>query len=174
MNLSWFDVIVLCIFTYGSIIGFRRGLIVELGSLISLFTGLVGVFKYSSNLSYLINSIFNWPSFVSYTISSIIIFFSISYTISMLAKLITKAIKISVLSLFNRISGLIFGILKYLLILSFIIFIINEVFFMEFYSNNDNHIQSSVTYDPLLRLAELIIEIIDVEELNSNNNWEKL
>ncbi len=45
---------------------------------------------------------------------------------------------------------------------------------MEFYSNNDNQIQSSVTYDPLLRLAELIIEIIDVEELNSNNNWEKL
>ncbi|MAO33103.1 MAG: hypothetical protein CL824_06315 [Crocinitomicaceae bacterium] len=174
MNLSWFDVLVLCIFTYGSIIGFRRGLIVELGSLISLFTGLVGVFKYSSNLSYLINSIFNWPSFASYIISSIIIFFSISYTISMFAKLITKAIKISVLSLFNRISGLIFGILKYLLILSFIIFIINEVFFMEFYSNNDNQIQSSVTYDPLLRLAELIIEIIDVEELNSNNNWEKL
>ena len=172
MNVSWFDLVVLCLLTYGSIIGFKRGLIVELGSLISLFVGLIGVIRYSSNLSELINSIFNWPSFINYTISFIVIFFSISYIISMFARLITKAIKISVLSLFNRISGLIFGILKYILILSFIIFFINEVFFIEFY-NNDNQIQSSTTYDPLLRVAEFIIEIIELEELNSNN-WEKL
>ena len=172
MNVSWFDLVVLCLLTYGSIIGFKRGLIVELGSLISLFVGLIGVIRYSSNLSELINSIFNWPSFINYTISFIVIFFSISYIISMFARLITKAIKISVLSLFNRISGLIFGILKYILILSFIIFFINEVFFIEFY-NNDNQIQSSTTYNPLLRVAEFIIEIIELEELNSNN-WEKL
>ena len=172
MNVSWFDLVVLCLLTYGSIIGFKRGLIVELGSLISLFVGLIGVIRYSSNLSELINSIFNWPSFINYTISFIVIFFSISYIISMFARLITKAIKISVLSLFNRISGLIFGILKYILILSFIIFFINEVFFIEFY-NNDNQIQSSTTYNPLLRVAEFIIELIELEELNSNN-WEKL
>ena len=172
MNVSWFDLVVLCLLTYGSIIGFKRGLIVELGSLISLFVGLIGVIRYSSNLSELINSIFNWPSFINYTISFIVIFFSISYIISMFARLITKAIKISVLSLFNRIAGLVFGILKYILILSFIIFFINEVFFIEFY-NNDNQIQSSTTYDPLLRVAEFIIEIIELEELNSNN-WEKL
>ena len=172
MNVSWFDLVVLCLLTYGSIIGFKRGLIVELGSLISLFVGLIGVIRYSSNLSELINSIFNWPSFINYTISFIVIFFSISYIISMFARLITKAIKISVLSLFNRIAGLVFGILKYILILSFIIFFINEVFFIEFYNNNDQ-IQSSTTYNPLLRIAESIIEIIELEELNSNN-WEKL
>ncbi len=172
MNVSWFDLVVLCLLTYGSIIGFKRGLIVELGSLISLFIGLIGVFRYSSNLSELINSIFSWPSFINYTISFVVIFFSISYIISMFAKLITKAIKISVLSLFNRISGLVFGILKYILILSFMIFFINEVFFIEF-DNNDNQIQFSTTYNPLLRIAEFIIEIIELEELNSNN-WEKL
>ena len=174
MDFSWFDLIVLCLFSYGSIIGFKRGFIIELGNLISLFFGLFAVFRYSSNLAELINSIFDWPSFITYSISFIIIFFSISYMISMFAKLITKAIKITALTLFNRIFGLFFGILKYLLVLSFIVLLINEVFFIESFDINNNQIQYSLSYKPLLFIAEFIIEIMQVEDLGANNNWENL
>ena len=174
MYFNWFDFIVLCLFTYGSVIGFKRGFIIELGNLISLFVGFFGVFRYYSNLAELISSIFDWPSFINYTISFIIIFFSISYIISMFAKLITKAIKISALTLFNRIFGLIFGILKYLLVLSFFILLINKVFFVESFDINGNQIQSSLSFKPLLFIAEFIIEILQAEDLGANNNWENL
>ena len=175
MDISWFDLIVLCFFAYGSIIGFKRGLILELGNLTSLFAGLICVFRYSSNLANLINGIFGWPSFINYLISFIIIFFSITYIISILAKLVSNAIKISVLSLFNRIAGLIFGFLKYILILSFLVFFINEFFFINIFKKTDSDsIFSSLTYGPLMKVAEFLIEIIQTDGFNNENSWKNL
>ena len=51
---------------------------------------------------------------------------------------------------------------------------INKVFFIEPFDINGNQIQSSLSFKPLLFIAEFIIEIMQAEDLGANNNWENL
>ena len=167
MNINWVDLIISGLFIYGSILGFKRGLIRELASFLGLFISLTSVYYFSENLSNLINLLLGLSNTVSYIISCLLIFFTSIYLISRIAIIITKTLNITILGYLNRVFGLTFGFLKWVIIVSSIILILNKIFFLDEISNQlrPNQTETSFMYKPLTEVGELLFQMFNSSDV---------
>ena len=174
MNINWIDLIISVLFIYGSIVGYRRGLIREIASLFGLISSIVFVYHFSTKLSVLVELFLGIGETVSYIISSLIIFFTSIYFISYLAKLLTKALNISILGIINSLSGLIFGLLKWIIIVSSFILLINKLFFLREMNDQfkSDEIKSSIFYNPLSNFGEFIFKTFNYQD--KKEDWKYL
>ena len=152
-----FDVIILIILLYGLIKGFVKGFIIEVAGIIALILGVTGSFKFASILEVYLNSYVDWSPKNIQVISFIILFIIIIYAVSLLAKMITKTLKIIALGMINRIFGGIFGLLKWCVILSSLVLVsqeINEIITLI----PDKTLKDSVSYNLLDKLGEFLFD----------------
>jgi membrane protein required for colicin V production len=122
-----FDIIILIILSYGLINGFVKGFIIEVAGIIALILGVTGSYKFASILEVYLNSYVDWRPKTIQAASFIILFVIIIYAVSLLAKMITKTLKIIALGMINRIFGGIFGLLKWCIILSSLVLVSQEI-----------------------------------------------
>ena len=152
-----FDVIILIILLYGLIKGFMKGFIIEVAGIIALILGVTGSFKFASILEVYLNSYVDWSPKTVQIISFIILFIIIIYAVSLLAKMITKTLKIIALGMINRIFGGIFGLLKWCVILSSLVLVsqeINEIITLI----PDKTLKDSVSYNLLDKLGGFLFD----------------
>ena len=152
-----FDVIILIILLYGLIKGFIKGFIIEVAGIIALILGVTGSFKFTSILEVYLNSYVDWSPKNIQVISFIILFIIIIYAVSLLAKMITKTLKIIALGMINRIFGGIFGLLKWCVILSSLVLVsqeINEIITLI----PDKTLKDSVSYNLLDKLGGFLFD----------------
>ncbi len=152
-----FDFIILIILLYGLIKGFVKGFIIEVAGIIALILGVTGSFKFASILEVYLNSYVDWSPKNIQVISFIILFIIIIYAVSLLAKMITKTLKIIALGMINRIFGGIFGLLKWCVILSSLVLVsqeINEIITLI----PDKTLKDSVSYNLLDKLGEFLFD----------------
>ena len=126
-KMNYFDVLVFIILTYGLLSGFFKGFVVEIAGVIALILGLLGSFKFSNVLGNTVQFFIDWDSKTIQIVSFIFLFILIIYSISLLAKMITKTLKLIALGWLNRILGGFFGILKWAVVLSAFTLIISEL-----------------------------------------------
>lgn len=174
MNINWIDLIISCFLIYGSIVGFRKGLIGEIASLFGFFISIISVYYFSNQLSKLIEVFLGLSSIIAYVLSCLIIFITVIYLISFIAKLITKALKIVALGLLNRLTGLVFGLFKWVIILSSIIYLIKQTLFFGGIEEQfkSDQIENSIIYNPLSEIGTFIFRIINSRE--SEKGWKYL
>lgn len=152
-----FDVIILIILLYGLIKGFIKGFIIEVAGIIALILGVTGSFKFASILEVYLNSYVDWSPKTIQITSFIILFIIIIYAVSLLAKMITKTLKIIALGMINRIFGGIFGLLKWCVILSSLVLVsqeINEIITLI----PDKTLKDSVSYNLLDKLGGFLFD----------------
>ena len=152
-----FDVIILIILLYGLIKGFIKGFIIEVAGIIALILGVTGSFKFASILEIYLNSYVDWSPKTIQATSFIILFIIIIYAVSLLAKMITKTLKIIALGMINRIFGGIFGLLKWCVILSSLVLVsqeINEIITLI----PDKTLKDSVSYNLLDKLGGFLFD----------------
>lgn len=107
--------------------GFKKGLILELASLIGLFLGIYGSLKFSSYTADQLQRHFEiMPEWIG-ILSFILTFTLIVLAVFIIAKMIDKALKIVALGLVNRLLGLLFGMVKYAVILSCLVFVFENI-----------------------------------------------
>jgi membrane protein required for colicin V production len=122
-----FDVIFFVALAYGLIRGLIKGFVVEVSGMIALILGVFGAFKFSSLLGNFLIDYVNWEPKIIQIVSFILLFIGIIYCISLLAKMLTKALQIVALGLLNRFAGGLFGVLKWITILCVFTLIYKEV-----------------------------------------------
>ena len=152
-----FDVIILIILLYGLIKGFIKGFIIEVAGIIALILGVTGSFKFARILEVSLNSYVDWSPKTIQIASFIILFMIIIYAVSLLAKMITKTLKIIALGMINRIFGGIFGLLKWCVILSSLVLVsqeINEIITLI----PDKTLKDSVSYNLLDKLGGFLFD----------------
>ena len=152
-----FDVIILIILLYGLIKGFIKGFIIEVAGIIALILGVTGSFKFASILEVYLNSYVDWSPKTIQIASFIILFIIIIYAVSLLAKMITKTLKIIALGMINRVFGGIFGLLKWCVILSSLVLVsqeINEIITLI----PDKTLKDSVSYNLLDKLGGFLFD----------------
>ena len=152
-----FDVIILIILLYGLIKGFIKGFIIEIAGIIALILGVTGSFKFARILEVYLNSYVDWSSKTIQIASFIILFIIIIYVVSVLAKMITKTLKIIALGMINRVFGGIFGLLKWCVILSSLVLVsqeINEIITLI----PDKTLKDSVSYNLLDKLGGFLFD----------------
>lgn len=152
-----FDVIVLIILLYGLMMGLIKGFIIEVAGIIALILGVTGSFKFARILEVSLNSYVDWSPKTIQIASFIILFIIIIYAVSLLAKMITKTLKIIALGIINRIFGGIFGLLKWCVILSSLVLVsqeINEIITLI----PDKTLKDSVSYSLLDKLGGFLFD----------------
>lgn len=126
MSISVFDIIVVIPLIWGAYRGFMKGLIIELASLVALAFGVYGAIGFSDFTNQLLKENLGINSEYNALIAFAITFLAIVVAIFFLAKLLEKTISIASLSIVNKIAGSLFSVLKFALILSAIIYLVNS------------------------------------------------
>ena len=99
------DVIVGLLLAYSLFRGLTKGFVIEISGMIALFLGIMGAFKFSSFIGKYLSSYVDWNPKIIQAVSFILLFIGIIYAISLLAKMLTKALKIIALGGLNRLIG---------------------------------------------------------------------
>ena len=149
------DIIIACLLLFGLIIGYKRGLFVELTSLVGLVLGVYGAIHFSYFLSNFLESKVSWDPSLIQVMAFAGTFIIIVIALVLLGKALTTIAETIMLGFFNKILGAVFGALKYALILSVVLIIFSE-FNKTFKFMDKSKTRDSVLYEPVKNLAPFI------------------
>jgi membrane protein required for colicin V production len=162
MNLI--DVFIGVILLLGFYSGFRKGLVVELTSLLGLILGIVGAYYISKHHGLYIGEWLNWdPEYLKIT-TFLLSFLLILIVVSLIGKGITKLMDVVALGIVNKILGGVFGLLKFALLISVLLLLFNAI-------NNEmklvqqKTLDESLTYPVLNGLSESVwTKLVDMSK----------
>jgi len=154
------DIILCCILGYGVFNGIRKGLFVELASLVSLLLGIYIAIKFSGVVGGFFDGHLPEDPKTAAVVSFIITFIAVVVAITLLAKFMTKIADFSGLGLVNRIMGAVFGLLRTILILSVLL-----TFFVKINHNNfiaeKKTLDESMFFYPILKVSNIIFPVLE-------------
>ena len=162
--MNYLDIIIGLIFFYGLFKGFTRGLIIEAASLLSIIIGILGALTFTpiieSLLSYFLSDEKLPSSIILFTASLILIVLSVN----IFARNLTKFIKKVSLGGINKVLGGIFGVSKYILLISiFFVFVDQFSFMFEFFESN--FLEESVMFESLKKIGYYIIKLLESNDV---------
>ncbi len=122
--MNYLDIIILCILGILIIHGIWKGFILSLATLVALVLGIWAAIHFSGYISTFLVKIFHpsgaWLTILSY----ILTFLLVVLVIILIARLLEKVVKTVGLGIPNRIIGGLFGLLKGILVVSFLLFVL--------------------------------------------------
>jgi membrane protein required for colicin V production len=146
------DLFLIIIFIWAAIRGFTRGLIMQLTTLIALIFGIYFSIWFSGYLSAIIQNKNGTEGGYLPIIYFAITFLIILIIIYLIGKLIGRLVEAIGLGPVNRLLGVLFGIIKYAILISAILTILNA-FNNRFRFLPENRIKESHLYRPLSALV---------------------
>lgn len=163
--MNYLDIIMGGLILYGAVKGFFKGFIIEFASIVALIAGILGALLFASSVGDLLSTYFNFDTIPPTGVIFALIFFVIIISINLLAKLLTKVIKMAALGLINRIFGSLFGGLKFAIVLSALLLLLDQFSFLFQYFDT-TILEDSILYEPIKSLGEIIFEwLLDRKEL---------
>ena len=162
--MNYIDLIIGGILIFGTVVGYRRGLFVELTSLVGLILGVYGAIHFSYFLSNFLKDKVDWDPSMIQVVSFTGTFFIILIALVLLGKALTTIAETIMLGIFNKILGAIFGVLKYALILSVVLLVFNE-FNKSLKFMDRSKTSNSILYEPIKNFAPIIfprvVKVVD-------------
>tara|TARA_B100000963_G_scaffold285396_1_gene254316 strand:+ start:1120 stop:1629 length:510 start_codon:yes stop_codon:yes gene_type:complete len=162
--MNYLDIILSLILLYGLFKGFTRGLIVEAASLLSIIIGILGALTFTpiieSLLSYFVSDEKLPSSIILFTTSLILFVLGVNF----FARNLTKFIKLVSLGGINKVLGGIFGVSKYIILISILFVFVDQFSFMfEFFESN--FLDESVMFESLKNLGYYIIQLLESNDV---------
>ena len=112
-----FDILIIVILGYSLVRGLFRGMVKEISSIIGVFGGFYAAYTYYMVLAKLLSGLIHDVSYLN-ILSFLIIFCCVLIIVSVLGVIIKYLLNIAFLGWVDRIGGLVFGIIKAILIVS--------------------------------------------------------
>ena len=119
------DIIFGIILILGLIQGLRKGLFVELASLIGLVAGIYGAIHFSYYVGDWLVEKTSWSEQIIKLTAFAITFIIIVVVVSLAGKLLTKVANFAMLGIVNKLAGAVFAVLKYAFLLSVVLMFID-------------------------------------------------
>lgn len=168
--MNYFDIIIIIPLLWGAFKGFKKGLVIELASIIALLLGIWGGIKFSSVSAKYLGEMFNISEKLMPLISFALTFILIVIAVFALAKLLERFIKMTSLSFVNKLVGAVFGTLKFGLIISIILNLANNI--NEEITVLEPEMKStSLLYQPISKIALIVFP--GIRNINLKDNIEK-
>ncbi len=155
-HMNYFDILICIPLVWGIYKGFMKGLIVEAATFIAFGFGVFGALHFSDLLSQKIKEVFNWSSPYLPLVSFAASFLSIVIIIYFIAKLIQRVAEGMALGPINKMGGAIFGALKFALVMSLVIFVMDAIE-KSYPVVSFETKQGSLLYKPVGMVAPLLI-----------------
>jgi len=166
--MSVLDIVILVFLLFGLINGLRRGLFVEVASLVALVAGIYGAIHFSNFAADFLMEKVDWNEKTVNITAFIITFIVIVLVIALAGKALTKIADFAALGILNKILGGIFGLLKMAVILSVILIIFDTMNKTIPFTDEDD-LEDSIIYEPIKSLVPTIFPII-LEKKSSLEN----
>ena len=154
--MNFIDIIILLPLIWLGFKGLKKGLVIEIASLVALILGVYFGINFSDYASVLIKNNFNVNSKYLPIVSFSITFLVVVIGVFTLGKILEKIVSIVALGMVNKLLGLAFGIIKGLLILGVIITIVDSIDKRSGIISPETK-NESLFYEPLLSLSQSII-----------------
>lgn len=150
------DIILLIPLVFGAVLGFKKGLLLEIFGVLAFVLAIIGGFKLMEvGMVYLKQYIENFDQLLPF-ISFLIIFLAIIILVNMLGKLLKKAIDLTLLGGFDKFAGAILGLVKWAIGVSILLWLVNN-FGMELPGQDEE----LVLYPYLTELGPKLIASLD-------------
>jgi membrane protein required for colicin V production len=152
------DVILLIPLAWGFYNGLRKGIIVELASILAIILGVYACSKFSDVVAgFLGTHIHSHVSSVYLSVcATVLVFIGVVILVFFLAKRIQKLAEKLLLGVANRILGALFGTLKWALLLSFVLYFF-DILNQKAGIVSQASLQQSWVYTHLITLAPLVM-----------------
>ena len=152
------DIILLVPLIFGAVLGFRKGLLLEIIGILAFILAIIGGFKLMEiGITYLSEYIEGMDNLLPF-ISFIIIFLAIILLINMLGRVLKKVIDMTLLGGLDSFAGAVVGLLKWAIGVSILLWLTFH-FGIELPGQEDEDL---VLYPFLSKLGPAIIEKLDV------------
>lgn len=163
--MNYIDIILAVPLLWGLYKGFSKGLVIEAATLVAFGLAVWAGIKFSDFLSGWMKEQMEWTSVYLPVISFAVIFLGILVLVFAIAKVLDRFIRAISLGFLNRLAGGIFGMLKFGLILSVLIFILNAIE-NTFQIIPSETKQNSLLYVPVGKIAPVVIPGLNASKLN--------
>jgi membrane protein required for colicin V production len=146
------DIILLVILLIGLVRGISRGLFVEVTSLLALILGIYGAIHFSFFIGNILADHVEWDETYITVVSFAATFFIIVIAIALVGKFLTKVADFAQLGFLNKLLGGLFSVLKFALVLSVLLLVLQRFSdTIPYFSEEDQ--EASVLYEPIKELA---------------------
>ena len=159
------DMVISIILLVGAVRGFMKGFILEIAMLIALIAGAWGAHKLAHIASPFLQNHFSITSAYLSIVSFTVVFILIVVLIIFLAKLLEGLLKITAMNWANRIAGGIFGIVKWVFILSLIFYVISPLD-KKFHLLSEEQKAKSFFYQPVEKISGMVFNLSEI-----NKQW---
>ncbi len=153
------DIIFGIILLLGFIQGFKKGLFVELASLVGLIAAVYGAIHFSHIAANWLAERTSWTEKVINLAAFAITFVIIVLIVSLAGKLLTKIANFAMLGIINKIAGAAFAVIKYAFLLSVVIMFLNEanerIGFV-----SEKAMEESILFSPVKSIAPALLPSI--------------
>ena len=153
------DIIFGIILLLGFIQGFKKGLFVELASLVGLIAAVYGAIHFSHIAANWLAERTSWTEKVINLAAFAITFVIIVLIASLAGKLLTKIANFAMLGIINKMAGAAFAVIKYAFLLSVVIMFLNEanerIGFV-----SEKAMEESILFSPVKSIAPALLPSI--------------
>ena len=165
--MNYIDIFLIVPLLWGAFKGFKKGLIIEVVSLAALGLGIWGGVYFSD---YAVNLIIEKVDDKYIPITAFMLtFLAIVLVVYFLGRLLEKIIDIVQLKFINKLAGAFFGLLKFGLIISILLFITDR-YNQRFNFLPEDFSENSLIYEPLVELPNVLIPAIKNSKLYETNS----
>ena len=160
--MNWLDVLLLLPLLLGLVRGLTRGAVFEVISLVIVVLGVCGARLWASMTSAWLLQQFAWPKAVCDVVSYVVIFLAIATALSIVAKLLTKLLHAIYLGWLNRIFGGVIGLLKYGIVVLFVVYVMNWTNQSYHWIDNSQVVKTSVVYPQMVKICNTISRLVPI------------
>lgn len=157
--MNWLDVILLLPLLVGLVRGLMRGLISEVIAIAVVILGVVGARFAAPPFSEWLLQQFAWPQGVCDVVAYTLIFLAIAILLSILAKGLTRFMRAIHLGWANRLTGGLFGICKYGVLVLIVVFIMDKTNESFHYLDDAPVVKTSVVYPQMVKATHALLSI---------------
>ena len=157
--MNWIDAVIVVILILSLVTGFTNGLVKEVASLAALILGIWGAIRFSAFTAEKLYDYFDMTGRYVGIIAFLITFGIIVVIIHFIGILADRVVTAASLGFVNRILGIVFGLLKSVLIMSVFFVILNAIDARKPFLPKEK-IEQSRFYNPISDIAPAIFPII--------------
>jgi membrane protein required for colicin V production len=157
--MNWIDLVIVIILGMAMVNGFINGLVKEVASLAALILGIWGAIRFSGYTAEKLYDFFDMSGKYVGIIAFLITFGIIVVIIHFIGILADKIINAVALGFINRLLGIVFALLKSILIMSVLFVVLNAIDARRPFLPRER-IEESVFYNPISDIAPTIFPII--------------
>ena len=167
------DIILVVILIAAAINGFVKGFFVELASVASLILGIWAAVEFSGFVQKWLSKYLDWSPEMMRVVAFILIFIFVVLVIHLVATLTEKFVRAIALSIFSRLAGAVFGVIKAAFILSILMLVILKIEGFTRTIIPDKAKADSKFYGPIENFAPNVLPFLKAEKVKILENQPK-